>query len=79
MNGEGEDAHGKIEECLKNRLDDIVSKKCKREVAELLQEAKADIEVDPLLEKACAKDLRQHCPDVPSGDGQRVMRDGRAN
>jgi len=72
QNGDGEDAHGKIEECLKNRLNDIRSKKCKREVAELLQETKADIEVDPLLEKACAKDLRQHCPDVPSGDGQRM-------
>ena len=69
---EGESARGKVEECLKLQLNKIRSNKCKREVATLLQEAKADIEVDPLLHKACAKDLAQHCPDVPAGDGQQV-------
>ena len=73
---EGEDAHGKIEECLKIRLNDIRSGKCKREVASLLQEAKVDIEVDPILHQACARDLRHYCPDVPAGDGQQVKRGG---
>ena len=73
---EGEDAHGKIEECLKIRLNDIRSSKCKREVASLLQEAKVDIEVDPILHQACARDLRHYCPDVPAGDGQQVKRGG---
>ena len=67
-----EDAHGKIKECLKVRLNDIRSNKCRKEVAYLVQEASVDIEVDPLLHKACSKDLRLHCPDVPAGDGQQV-------
>jgi len=54
------------------QMNQIRSNKCKREVATLVQEAKADIEVDPLLHKACAKDLAQHCPDVPAGDGQQM-------
>ena len=73
MRPDGEDAHGKIEECLKSRLNDIRSKKCRREVAELVQELKVDIEVDPLLHEACATDLRRNCPDVPAGDGQQVI------
>ena len=75
VQADGEDSRGRVEECLKSRLKDIASGKCRREVADLLREAKVDIDVDPLLHTACALDLKRHCPDVQSGDGQQVQYD----
>lgn len=43
---------------------------CRIQVAEMIEEAKADINVDPLLQKACAVDVSKYC-DIPQGSGRR--------
>lgn len=65
--------HGEVEECLKNAFlnRQIITKECKVEVATLIQESKADIHVDPLLQRACTIDLLKYCSQVVSGDGRR--------
>lgn len=65
--------NGEVEECLKVAFVEhrIVSKECKYEVAILIQEAKADIHVDPLLQRACTVDLLKYCSNVASGNGRR--------
>lgn len=65
--------NGEIEECLKNMFLDgkILTKECKLEVAILIQEAKADIHVDPILQRACTVDLLKYCSNVQSGNGRR--------
>lgn len=65
--------HGEVEECLKNAFlaRRIFSQECKVEVATLIQEEKADIHVDPLLQRACTVDLLKYCSNVQSGDGRR--------
>lgn len=65
--------NGEIEECLKKSFleNRIITKECKVEVATLIQEAKADIHVDPLLQKACTVDLLKYCSHVQSGNGRR--------
>lgn len=65
--------HGEVEECLKQAFlnHQIITKECKVEVATLIQEAKADIHVDPLLQRACTIDLLKYCSKVVSGDGRR--------
>lgn len=67
------DDRGEVEECLKLAFLNgrIISQECKFEVALLIQEAKADIHVDPLLERACTVDLLKYCSNVKSGDGRR--------
>lgn len=69
---EAED-HGEVEECLKMAFIEhrIFNKECQFEVAILIQEAKADIHVDPLLQRACTVDLLKYCSNVPSGNGRR--------
>lgn len=64
--------NGEIEECLKNMFmqGKIITKECKVEVATLIQEAKADIHVDPILQRACTVDLLKYCSNVPSGNGR---------
>lgn len=44
---------------------------CRIQVAEMIEEAKADINVDPLLQKACAVDVSKYCGMVPQGAGRR--------
>lgn len=44
---------------------------CRIQVAEMIEEAKADINVDPLLQKACAIDVMKYCNTVPQGSGRR--------
>lgn len=70
---EDREDHGQVEECLKMSFVNhkIFSKECKYEVALLIQEAKADIHVDPLLQRACMVDLLKYCSNVPSGNGRR--------
>lgn len=67
--------NGEIEECLKNMFMDgkIFTKECKVEVAILIQEAKADIHVDPILQRACTVDLLKYCSNVQSGNGRRKL------
>lgn len=73
-NEEGDD-RGEVEECLKLAFlnHKIISKECKFEVAVLIQEAKADIHVDPLLQRACTVDLLKYCSNVASGNGRRKL------
>lgn len=67
------DEQGEVEECLKMAFlnGKIISQECKFEVALLIQEAKADIHVDPLLQRACTVDLLKYCSNVKSGNGRR--------
>lgn len=67
------DEHGLVEECLKLAFlnHKIISQECKYEVALLIQESKADIHVDPLLQRACTIDLLKYCSNVPKGNGRR--------
>jgi Golgi apparatus protein 1 len=69
-----EDDSGKTEECLKNALMDnrIMTPECKVEVANMIEESQADIQVDPLLQQVCALDLLTFCKDVPQGNGRRI-------
>ena len=50
----------------------IITKECKIEVATLIQEAKADIHVDPILLKACTVDLLKYCSNIESGNGRQL-------
>jgi len=63
---------GQVEECLKVAFSDgrIPNRACRLEVAGLIEEAKADIHVDPLLHRACALDVTKYCIDVPPGAGR---------
>lgn len=69
------DERGEVEECLKLAFINhrIIRNECKYEVALLIQESKADIHVDPLLQRACTVDLLKYCSNVPSGDGRRKL------
>lgn len=69
---DGVEEYGEVEECLKLAFlnHKIISHECKFEVATLIQEAKADIHVDPLLQRACTVDLLKYCSNVPSGNGR---------
>lgn len=64
---------GDAEECLKTALLEkrIPTPACQNEVAAMIQESQADIQVDPPLQKACALDLLNFCSDVPQGNGRR--------
>lgn len=68
-----DDEEGEVEECLKKQFlaKKIVTPMCKVEVATLIQEAKADIHVDPILLKACTVDLLKYCSNIESGNGRR--------
>ncbi|XP_054282392.1 Golgi apparatus protein 1-like [Macrosteles quadrilineatus] len=70
-----DDGKGGTEECLKVALlrGHISSRACKLEVAGLIEEAKADIHVDPLLHKACSLDLNKFCFDVEQGAGRQIQ------
>jgi golgi apparatus protein 1 len=68
-----DDEEGHVEECLKENFlaKRIISPECKIEIATLIQEAKADIHVDPILFKSCTVDLLKYCSKVESGNGRR--------
>ncbi|CAG9771209.1 unnamed protein product [Ceutorhynchus assimilis] len=69
-----EDSDGDSEECLKDALlnSRIQTPECKVEVANMIEESQADIQVDPLLQHACAYDLLNFCSDVPQGNGRHI-------
>lgn len=62
-----------MEECLKQALSHglIENRACRLEVAGLIEESKADINVDPLLQRACLLDITKYCDEVPQGAGRR--------
>lgn len=62
-----------VEECLKQQFTtkpDRFRKSCQKEMIRLLQEARADVQVDPLLHAACSLDLLYLCDKVQRGMGQ---------
>ncbi|GLH04957.1 Golgi apparatus protein 1 [Gryllus bimaculatus] len=69
------DGAGAVEECLKNAFYErrIEQKECQVEVASLIEEAKADIHVDPLLHEACSIDLSKYCYNIPQGSGRHIQ------
>lgn len=71
-----DDEDGEVEECLKKQFLDkkIITKECKVEIATLIQEAKADIHVDPILFKSCTVDLLKYCSKIEGGNGRRKSR-----
>lgn len=62
------------EECLKTALlnKKIQTPACQNEIAEMIQESQADIQVDPPLQKACSLDLLNYCSNIPQGNGRRM-------
>lgn len=78
QNEDSDEDHGEVQECLKQAFLErrIVTKECQVEVATLIQESKADIHVDPLLQRACTIDLLKYCSKVVSGDGRRKWGNG---
>ncbi|XP_066589109.1 Golgi apparatus protein 1 [Prorops nasuta] len=64
-----------VGECLKkefNAGNKDMKEECRIEIAELIQLAKADINVDPLLQEACATDVKKFCSSVPQGGGRHI-------
>jgi len=68
-----DDDNGDAEECLKEALlgNQLQTPECKVEVANMIEETQADIQVDPLLQSACALDLLNFCSDITQGNGRR--------
>ncbi|XP_043596115.1 Golgi apparatus protein 1 [Bombus pyrosoma] len=67
---------GAVEECLKmefNAGNRDMKEECRLEIADLIEQTRADINVDPLLQKACAVDVSKYCSDVPQGAGRHIM------
>ncbi|CAK9831500.1 Golgi apparatus protein 1 [Anthophora retusa] len=67
---------GAVEECLKmefNAGNRDMKEECRIEIADLIEQRRADINVDPLLQKACAVDVSKYCSDVPQGAGRHIM------
>lgn len=71
---DNEDNAGDKEECLKDALlnSQIQTPECKVEVANMIEESQADIQVDPLLQQMCALDLLNFCSNVPQGNGRHI-------
>lgn len=69
------DNSGQVEECLKQAMSHglIENRACRLEVAGLIEESKADINVDPLLQRACLLDITKYCDKVPAGAGRRTF------
>ncbi|XP_063230835.1 Golgi apparatus protein 1 [Bacillus rossius redtenbacheri] len=72
---EDEDGSGEVEECLKNAFHSHRPMKpsCREEVAGIIEDAKADIHVDPLLHQACGVDVTKFCGDIPQGAGRHIQ------
>ena len=67
---------GAVEECLKmvfNAGNRDMKEECRLEIADLIEQTRADINVDPLLQKACAVDVSKYCSDVSQGAGRHIM------
>ncbi|XP_032671298.1 Golgi apparatus protein 1 [Odontomachus brunneus] len=71
-----ENEPGAVEECLKRKFNAgnrDMKEECRLEVADLIEQTRADINVDPLLQKACAVDVSKYCSAVPQGAGRHIM------
>ncbi|XP_017773865.1 PREDICTED: Golgi apparatus protein 1 [Nicrophorus vespilloides] len=68
------DGSGNVEECLKVALlnKKIPTVACQNEVASLIEESQADIQVDPLLQQTCSLDILKYCSEVPQGNGRHI-------
>ncbi|XP_033338391.1 Golgi apparatus protein 1 [Megalopta genalis] len=67
---------GAVEECLKiefNSGNRDMKEECRLEIAALIEQRRADINVDPLLQKACAIDVSKYCSAIPQGGGKHIM------
>ncbi|XP_053972285.1 Golgi apparatus protein 1 [Hylaeus volcanicus] len=67
---------GTVEECLKiefNAGNRDMKEECRLEIADLIEQRKADINADPLLQKACAVDVSKYCSDVSQGAGRHIL------
>lgn len=66
--------HDNIEECLKKALiaKKIPTPMCQNEVANMIEESQADIQVDPPLQQACSVDLIKFCGEIPQGNGRHI-------
>ncbi|VDP10969.1 unnamed protein product [Soboliphyme baturini] len=62
--------HESILECMKVHFTEgrIIDKRCAKELARKSNEELIDIHLDPMLNSACAMDVKRYCNDVPSGD-----------
>ncbi|XP_026059117.1 Golgi apparatus protein 1-like isoform X2 [Carassius auratus] len=63
---------GQVEECLKINLLRISHEGCKKEVLNILKGDKEDVFVDPVLQTACALDIKYQCAAIPPGRGRQV-------
>jgi Golgi apparatus protein 1 len=63
-----------VQECLKIKFQnkEIKDESCKKQIARLINEVKADIQSDPLLHKVCVQDLKRYCSDIPAGHGRQL-------
>ncbi|VEN58943.1 unnamed protein product [Callosobruchus maculatus] len=70
-----DDTSGRAEECLKEALlsHSIHTPECRVEVANMIEESQADIQADPLLQKACALDLLTYCGNIEAGNGRHIQ------
>ncbi|XP_011302233.1 Golgi apparatus protein 1 [Fopius arisanus] len=71
-----EDDSDTVEECLKmqfNKGNPEMREECRVEIADLIEEARADIHFDPLLHKACSNDVAKYCSDIAQGSGRHIM------
>ena len=68
-----EDGSGVVEECLKDAFlaHRPMKNGCKMEIASMIEAAKADIQVDPLLHQACGVDVSKFCRGITQGAGRR--------
>ncbi|CAG2104936.1 unnamed protein product [Medioppia subpectinata] len=68
------DDPNEVTECLKTKFQnkEIGDESCKREIARLITQVKADITSDPLLYKVCVQDLKHYCADIPVGHGRQL-------
>jgi len=44
-----------------------------QQITRLLEESRFDIESDASLSRACSLELKDHCGDIPKGDGQSLF------
>ncbi|XP_046394419.1 Golgi apparatus protein 1 [Ischnura elegans] len=85
--GGEEEGGGAIEECLREKLVEgaIGRRECRTEVAASIRDSLSGsrLELDPLLQRACAADDAHHCANVPEGGNhilclQSVMDNGNS-
>lgn len=44
-----------------------------QQISRILEESHFDIESDASLSRACSLELKDHCGDIPKGDGQSML------